>query len=104
MKTFFINPSLHDFIYSLEKPTVSKFTRLSDLLEKYDKKLGMPYSKQIKFNLYELRIRGKKELRVFYCFYQDKIIFVHAIIKKSKKTPIQDIKTALIRINQLTNI
>lgn len=104
MKTFFINPILHDFIYSLEKPTISKFTRLSDLLEEYGKKLGMPYSKQIQFNLYELRIRGQQEIRIFYCFHQDKIVFVHAIIKKSKKTPIKDIKTALARINQLTNI
>lgn len=103
MKTFFINPSLHDFVYSLEKSTVSKFTRLSDLLEIYDKKLGMPYSKQIQFNLYELRIRGQQEIRVFYCFHQDKIVFVHAIIKKSLKTPIQDINTALARIKQLTN-
>ncbi len=103
MKTFFINPSLRDYIYSFEKPTFSKFIRLSDLLEKYDKKLGMPYSKQIQSNLYELRIRGKQEVRIFYCFHQDKIVFVHAIIKKSEKTPIQDIRTAIARINQLTN-
>lgn len=94
MKTFFINPNLCSFIYSLEKPTISKFTRLSELLEEYDKKLGMPYSKQIQFNLYELRIRGQQEIRIFYCFHQDKIVFVHAIIKKSKKTPVQDIKNS----------
>lgn len=103
MKTFFINPSLRSFIYSLEKSTISKFTRLSDLLEEYDKKLGMPYSKQIQFNLYELRIHGQQEVRIFYCFYQDKIIFVHAIIKKSQKTPIKDIETAMARVKQLTN-
>ena len=104
MKTFFINPSLRDYIHSLDRSTTSKFTRLTDLLEKYDKKLGMPYSKQLQNNLYELRIRGQQEIRVFYCFHQDKIVFVHAIVKKSKKTPIQDIKTALVRIKQLTHI
>ncbi|MFA4826650.1 MAG: type II toxin-antitoxin system RelE/ParE family toxin [Candidatus Shapirobacteria bacterium] len=104
MKTFFINPSLRNYIYSLEKSTTSKFTRLTDLLEIYDKKLGMPYSKQLQNNLYELRIRGQQEVRVFYCFHQNKIVFVHAFIKKTKKTPPQDIKTALARIKQLTNI
>jgi phage-related protein len=104
MKTYFINPELRKYIYSLEKQTVSKFTRLTDLLEIYDKKLGMPYSKQIQNNLYELRIRGQQEIRVFYCFYQDKIVFVHAIIKKSLKTPPHDIKTTLSRIKLLTGI
>ncbi|MDP4009586.1 MAG: type II toxin-antitoxin system RelE/ParE family toxin [Candidatus Shapirobacteria bacterium] len=104
METFFINPDLREYIYSLDKATLSKFIRLSDLLETYGEKLGMPYSKKIQKNLYELRIHGQREIRVFYCFYRDKTVFVHAIIKKSRKTPTQDIKTAMIRIKQLTNI
>ena len=103
MQTFFINPKLRDYIYSFEKSTISKFTRLTDLLEQYGEKLGMPYSKRIQANLYELRIRGHQEIRVFYCFHQNKIVFVHTIIKKTQKTPPQDIKTALSRIKRLTN-
>lgn len=103
MKTYFINPKLREYIYSFDKPTISKFTRLTDLLEEYGEKLGMPYSKKIQTNLYELRIRGQQEIRVFYCFHQNKIVFVHAIIKKSRKTPLQDIKTSLARIKLLTN-
>lgn len=103
MKTYFINPNLRNFIYSQEKSSISKFTRLTDLLEEYDKRLGMPYSKHIQDNLYELRIRGQQEIRVFYCFQPDKIVFIHAFVKKSKKTPPQEIKTALFRIKLLTN-
>ncbi|KKS80330.1 MAG: hypothetical protein UV55_C0042G0005 [Candidatus Gottesmanbacteria bacterium GW2011_GWC1_43_10] len=104
MKTFFINPKLQEYIFSFEKPTISKFTRLTDLLETFGQKLGMPYSKQIETNLYELRIRGKQEVRVFYCFYQNTIVFVHASVKKSQKIPQQDMKTALSRIKLLTGV
>ncbi len=104
MKTYFINPKLQEYIFSLDKPTISKFTRLTDLLEEFGKKLGMPYSKKILANLYELRIRGQQEVRVFYCFHQNKTIFVHAFVKKTQKTPQSDLKTAIAKVKLLTNI
>jgi len=104
MKIYFINSKLREYIYSLEKLSLLKFTRLTDLLEKFKEKLGMPYSRQILTNLYELRIRGKQEIRVFYCFHHSQIVFVHAFIKKSQKTPPQEIKTALVRIKLLTRV
>jgi phage-related protein len=104
MKSFFINPQIKKSVYSLNKSTVSKIVKSIDLLEIYGKNLGMPYSKKISQNLYELRIRGQQETRLFYCFYQNKIIFVHYIIKKSRKTPLKDIRTSLERIRLLTNI
>lgn len=103
MESFFINSQIKKSVYSLNKPTVSKIIKSTDLLEIYGKNLGMPYSKKISQNLYELRIRGQQEVRIFYCFHQNKIIFVHYIIKKSQKTPQQDIQTALERIKLLTN-
>lgn len=63
----------------------------------------MPYSKKLLSNLYELRVRGQQEVRIFYCFHQDQAIIVHAFIKKSQKTPTKEIETALKRIEQLTN-
>ena len=63
----------------------------------------MPYSKKLLTNLYELRVRGRQKVRIFYCFYQNQAIIVHAFIKKSQKTPQKEIKTALNRIALLTN-
>ena len=103
ISSYFINPKLREYIFSLDKQTVSKFTRLTDLLEIFEKKLGMPYSKQILKNLYELRIRGQQEVRVFYCFHQNKTVFVHAFVKKTQKTPQSDLKTAIAKVKLLTN-
>ena len=38
------------------------------LLMQYGNLLGMPHSKALGNGLYELRIRGKEELRIFYCY------------------------------------
>lgn len=64
----------------------------------------MPYSKQILTNLFELRIRGQQETRIFYCFHQSRAVVVHIFIKKSQKTPKKEIETALARISVLTSV
>ena len=104
MKVFYINPDLQKYILSFDKPTISKLTRLTELLARFGKNLGMPYSKKILNNLFELRIRGRQEVHLFYCFYKNMIVFVHAIIKKTQKTPPRDLKTAITKIKQLTGI
>ena len=53
------------FIFKLQKPTKSKVSRYMELLEDYGFNLRMPYSKRITTNLYELRIHGRQEVRIF---------------------------------------
>ncbi|MBP6867303.1 type II toxin-antitoxin system RelE/ParE family toxin [Candidatus Shapirobacteria bacterium] len=104
MKSFFINSDIEKYLLSLDSSSVSKTIRIIELLEKYEYKLGMPYTKQIQKNLYELRIQGRQNIRLFYCFHQNKIVFVHAFIKKTNKTPSKEINTAIKRIKSLTHI
>lgn len=104
MKTFFINPTLEKYLFSFEKPTISKIVKMIALLETFEEKLGMPYAKQLGRNFYELRIRGIQEVRIFYCFYENQAVFVHAFLKKSQKTPQKEIKTALSKIKLLTSV
>ena len=73
-----------------------------DMLEIFGEKIGLPYSKHISHNLYELRVRGKQEVRIFYCFYNQGAVLVHVFVKKSQKTPQQEINTAISRIKVLT--
>lgn len=103
MNVGFLDIKIKTYLLSLEKPSISKSLKLIKLLETFGNKLGMPYSKKLLSNLYELRVRGQQEVRIFYCFHQDQAIIVHAFIKKSQKTPTKEIETALKRIEQLTN-
>ena len=88
MKTSFFNSTIHDYLLSLEKPTYSKVLKQIKLLEEFGHQLSMPYSKPVSHNLYELRIRGRQEIRIFYCFYNNQIYLLHAFAKKNpKNTP-----------------
>jgi len=47
----------------------------------------MPHSKSIGRGLFELRIRGKKEIRIIYCYHRNEIVLLKAFIKKTQKIP-----------------
>ena len=89
------------FIFKLQKPTKSKVSRYLELLENYGFNLHMPYSKRITANLYELRIRGQQEVRIFYTIKYETVFLLHGFIKKTNKTPQREIETALNRLNNL---
>lgn len=83
------------FIRSLDKVPLGKVTKTIDLLEEFGNKLGMPHSKYISSNLYELRTRGQQEIRIFYCFGNNNAYLLHGFIKKSTKIPIREIEQAM---------
>ncbi|MDP3995482.1 MAG: type II toxin-antitoxin system RelE/ParE family toxin [bacterium] len=89
------------FIFSLEDDAIAKVLRTIDLLERFGNKLGMPHSKKITSRIFELRIRGKQEVRLFYTFHQLRIIVLHGFVKKSRETPKREIENAQQRLNGL---
>ena len=78
--------------------TQSKITHLLDLLELHGNILGMPHSKRLDKNLFELRIRGKQEIRILYCFKKREILLLHAFKKQTKKTPRKELGIAFRRM------
>lgn len=90
-----------EFIKTLDDSTVSKISNHIDLLETHGAFLGMPHSKKLTSDLYELRIRGRQEVRIIYGFIKKNIYLLHVFIKKTEKTPSKEIKTAEQRLNSL---
>ncbi len=101
MKINLFDSGVETFISSLEKLTVAKVLRTIDLLEIFGSSLGLPHSKKIKNKLYELRIRGKQEVRIFYTFYRDEAVLLHGFLKKSRQIPGKEIKIALQKLTIL---
>lgn len=83
-----------DFIRSLDEIPLGKVTQAIDLLEEFGSQLRMPHSKHISQNLFELRVKGKQEIRIFYCFGNNNAYLLHGFIKKSQKAPLQEINQA----------
>lgn len=94
-----------DFIRVQDEITKAKLVRIIDLAATYGPNLGMPYSKNMKNGLYELRIMGKTNIRIFYIFMIGKrIILLHGFVKKTQKTPKNEIEIAKKRQKELTKI
>lgn len=77
--------SVDEFFKKQQPQAQGKITHLVDLLKLYGNLLGMPHAKQLGSGIYELRIRGKEEIRIFYGFKQTTIILLHAFKKQTQK-------------------
>ena len=93
---------VEEFIKARDSSTIAKIAHTIDLLEKHGPRLGMPHSKKITKDLYELRIRGKQETRIIYGFVKSNIYLLHAFRKKTQKTPQKEIRTGQKRLDALT--
>lgn len=78
--------SVETFLESLNAKEIAKVIRTIELLEEFGNDLGMPHSRHLSDGLLELRIRGTREVRIFYCFHKKQAVLLHACIKKTQKT------------------
>ena len=88
------------FIKSIEDDKLrAKVIRSIKLLETFGSVLRMPESKHIENGIYELRtIQSNNIVRCLYFFYTGKkIIITNGWIKKTKKTPPEEIELAKTR-------
>ncbi len=96
-----IHREIDDFIKNLEPEVQARVLRTLDLLESYNYKLGLPYSKSLRDALFELRITGKKHIRIIYCFHGGRIYLLHAFVKKQNKILKKDLDLAKKRFSLL---
>lgn len=96
------NEPVKDFILAQPDGAIAEILHVFKLLREFNIRLGMPYVRKIdKSGLRELRIKHSSDLyRVFYfaCIGQ-KFVLLHAILKKSEKTPESDKEIAIKRMN-----
>ncbi len=61
--------------------------------------IGMPTCRPMKLGLYEIRsnLPSGKVARVLFCIHEAQMILLHEFIKKTQKTPTQDLDLALKR-------
>lgn len=90
------------FIKKQQPQARAKIIHNVRLLQEYGNMLGMPHSKMLGRGLYELRIRGKEELRIFYFLKQKTIYLLHAFKKQKQHTPQKEIELAFLRMKGLT--
>ena len=64
--------------------------------------VGMPLARKMDVDLWELRSTISSGIaRTFFTVYQKKIVLLHGFVKKSRKTPSNELATAKCRLNKL---
>lgn len=87
-----------DFLFSLDEKTLSKCLKIINLLENYGLSIGMPYIKKITNEIFELRIRGRVEVRFLFSFKEKRFYILHGFKKKKSKILPKDIAIARNRL------
>ena len=90
-----VSPVL-EYLEKLNQKEKAKILKYIDFLRENKGYLDEPYSKHIKGKIRELRIDfGRNRHRIFYFTFIGKtIVLLNAFLKKTNKTPIQEIKKA----------
>lgn len=101
---YYISPSgknpVKEFITSLEMNQRAKVRRILVLAENYGLESIRPYVKKLSGSpLWEIRILGRDNIRILYVGISgNNIIALHGFFKKTQKTPMKEIETALNRL------
>ena len=104
MEVVIAHPAVRKFIGGLGGPANSKTIRLLELLGREGAHLGMPVSRHLSGDIFELRILGTQNIRILYAPHDGRIYLLHAFAKKAQKMAQKDIALAHARLAQLRTI
>lgn len=104
MKVVYYDKKVKNFVNSLDKAVSAKLFHKFKLLERFGFELGIPHTKPVKEDLFEIRVIGTVNVRIFYILRGDKAILLHGFIKKTRKLPRREISLALRKRDQFDNI
>ncbi len=95
------NRPVEEFIDGLDYKIKAKVLARIEFLEERWQELRRPYVDTLQEGLYELRvIFSGNQVRVIYAYmFHDYIVLLHAIIKKTKEVPREDILKAINRMH-----
>lgn len=101
----YFNVRVQAEIESWPVDVVADYARIVELLIEYGPYLRLPHSRALGEGLFELRPRGKSGIgRAFYCFLAgQRVVMLHAFIKKSQQTPAGEIRIARKRMREVRN-
>lgn len=81
----------------------ASFLRIAELMVQHGPALGLPQTRALGGGLFEVRARGHEGIgRAFYCTVVDeRIVILHAFIKKTEQAPQRELAIAKARIREV---
>lgn len=101
MKISFLFSEVYDLLFALDDVSVKKVVKSLGLLEQYGNTIRYPHTKYISDGVFELRVIGVNNIRIFFVFKDEEATILHAIIKKTQKLPKREVDYILRLKNRL---
>jgi phage-related protein len=101
----YYNEGVRLWVDSLPVGIRAYYARITGAMRQYGPNLGMPYTRALGDELFEIRARGKEGIaRIFYgTVVRGKIMILHGFVKKTEKTPRRELATAHRRLREVQN-
>ena len=99
----YYSEALQEEILKMPAGIQARYIHLTDRMRIHGANLGMPHTRAMKDGLFELRMKSKEGIgRVFYCTLVNKrIVMLHSFIKRTQKTPSNELKVAISRMKEV---
>lgn len=83
---------------------LASFERIARTMQEHGPDLGMPHTRAMGGGLFEIRAKGREGIgRAFYCTaIGQRIVILHAIVKKTERTPPRALEIARARLKEVT--
>ena len=99
-KIIFIDASAEKDLGKLPEEIEKKFRAYLDLLE-ITGTLTFPEARKVTQELFEIRVQHKGIYRGFYAYVNGNVVvLLHIYVKKTQKTPLKHLKTAIQRLGK----
>lgn len=94
---------VEDQIVAMPPKIQARILRLLELMEKHGANLGAPHTEPMGDGLFEIRAKAAEGIgRGLFCYLKGKrIVVLHAFVKKSNKTPKQELELAKSRKKEM---
>src|SRR5207302_9889575 len=99
----YYSDDLQQAILALPAGLQARYVHLTERMVTFGPDLGMPHTRAMGKGLFELRLKSKEGIgRVFFCTRPGRrIMMLHAFVKKSAKTPANELRIARARLKEL---
>lgn len=99
----YYNEAVRLWVDSLPVGIRAYYARITEAMRQHGPSLGMPYTRALGEELFEIRARGKEGIaRIFYCtVLRSKIVILHGFVKKTDKTPRRELAMARRRLREV---
>lgn len=100
------NDDLQHTIMNFPPSMQARYVHLTQRMIEFGPNLGMPHTRAFGKGLFELRMKSREGIgRVFFCVLAGfRIVMLHAILKKTMKTPVRDLAIARMRGKEVQDV